>query len=269
MPTLYGRVAEDTSPETPRSSTLVLAARTGRKGPGEMSTPRGDIEQNRPKVLIVDDEPNIIEFLRMGFGYEGFEIAVATNGNDAVQQARQVEPDVVILDIMLPGLNGIEVAKRLRAGGRDVPIIMLTARDAVDDRVSGLDSGADDYVTKPFAFKELMARVRAVLRRHGRNLDRILSFQDVTLDRETRTVTRAGHTIELTPREFELLELFLMHPRQVLTRDAILARIWGYDYEGDDNIIEVFVRHLREKLDDTPPRLIQTVRGVGYAMRGQ
>ncbi|MFI5274618.1 MAG: winged helix-turn-helix domain-containing protein, partial [Ktedonobacterales bacterium] len=139
---------------------------------------------------------------------------------------------------------------------------------SVDDRVSGLDTGADDYVTKPFAFKELMARVRAVLRRRGKSLDRVLVFQDVTLDRETRLVSRGTTSIELTPREFELLELFLMHPRQVLTRDVILAHIWGYDYEGDDNILEVFVRHLREKLDDSPPKLLQTVRGVGYVLRG-
>jgi DNA-binding response OmpR family regulator len=161
----------------------------------------------------------------------------------------------------------MDVARRLRKL-EDVAIIMLTARDAVDDRVAGLDTGADDYVTKPFAFKELMARVRAVMRRHGKSLERMLAFQDVSLDRETRIVTRGDRTVELTPREFELLELFLTHPRQVLTRDAILSRIWGYDFEGDDNVIEVFVRHLREKLGDNPPKLIQTVRGVGYALRG-
>jgi DNA-binding response OmpR family regulator len=221
----------------------------------------------RPRALIVDDEPQIVEFLRMGFGYEGFDVSVATNGPEALRMAIAQHPDIVILDIMLPGLSGLDVARRLRAAG-DTAIIMLTAREGIDDRVAGLDTGADDYVVKPFAFKELMARVRAVLRRQGKNLDRLLTFQDVTLDRETRTVTRAGRAIELTPREFELLELFLMHPRQVLTRDAILARIWGYDYPGDDNVIEVFVRHLREKLDDNPPRLIQTVRGVGYALRG-
>ena len=221
----------------------------------------------RPVALIVDDEPQIVEFLKMGFGYEGFDVCIAMDGPEAVRIALDKQPDVVILDVMLPGLNGLDVAKRLRATC-DTAIIMLTARDEVDDRVAGLDTGADDYVTKPFAFKELMARVRAVLRRRGGNIDRVLAYQDVTLDRETRIVTRGDQTIELTPREFELLELFLMHPRQVLTRDAILARIWGYDYMGDDNVIEVFVRHLREKLDDIPPRLIQTVRGVGYVLRG-
>jgi DNA-binding response OmpR family regulator len=226
-----------------------------------------DGTERKPLVLLVDDEPHIVEFLRMGFEYEGFEIAVATDGEEAMRQALTLKPDVVILDVMLPRLSGLEAAKRLRPIS-DAAIIMLTARDELDDRVAGLDIGADDYVTKPFAFKELMARVRAVLRRRGKSLDRLLAFSDVTLDRETHVVTRAGRTRDLTPREFELLELFLAHPRQTLTREVILARIWGYDYEGDDNVIEVFVRHLREKLDDNPPRLIQTVRGVGYALRG-
>ncbi len=221
----------------------------------------------RPSVLIVDDEPHIVEFLRMGFEYEGFDVSVAMNGNEALRVAASSRPDVVILDLMLPGLDGLEVARRLRRT-EDVGIIMLTAREAVDDRVAGLEIGADDYVTKPFAFKELLARVRAVLRRRGKNTDRVLAFQDVSLDRESRAVARGDRVIELTPREFELLELFLMHPRQVLTRDVILANIWGYDYEGDDNVLEVFVRHLREKLDDNPPRLLRTVRGVGYVLRG-
>ncbi|MGZ3640151.1 MAG: response regulator transcription factor [Ktedonobacterales bacterium] len=205
--------------------------------------------------------------MRMGFEYEGFDTHVAMTGNEALRMAKVEHPDIVILDVMLPELNGLDVARRLRRI-EDVGIIMLTARETVDDRVAGLDTGADDYVTKPFAFKELMARVRAVLRRRGKNVDRVLAFQDVSLDRESREVMRGDRVIELTPREFELLELFLMHPRQVLTRDVILAHIWGYDYEGDDNVLEVFVRHLREKLGDNPPRLLQTVRGVGYVLRG-
>jgi len=240
---------------------------SGSGGPADGGGVPGADGGNRPRVLIVDDEPHIVDFLRLGFGYEGFDVSVATDGQQALRSALAEQPDVIILDIMLPGISGLDVARRLRPH-TDAAIIMLTARDEVDDRVQGLDLGADDYVTKPFAFKELMARVRAVLRRRGKSLDRLLSFQDVTLDRESRVVTRGGRTVELTPREFELLELFLMHPRQVLTRDAILARIWGYDYVGDDNVIEVFVKHLREKLDDAPPRLIQTVRGVGYVLRG-
>ncbi len=224
------------------------------RGETDMSMTSSDVagKQHKTSVLIVDDEPNIVEFLKMGFGYQGFEVTAAQDGLEALRLAGENKPDLVVLDLMLPGMDGIEVARQLRKGS-DVAIIMLTARDAVDDRVQGLDTGADDYLVKPFAFKELMARVRAVLRRHGRNLDRMLTFQDVTLDRDSHIVTRDGREIELTPREFELLELFMMHPRQVLTRDAILARIWGYDYYGDDNVIEVFVRHLREKLGDTPP----------------
>jgi two-component system, OmpR family, response regulator MprA len=221
----------------------------------------------RLSVLIVDDEPHIVEFLQMGFEYEGFHVSTAGTGDEALRAAVSDAPDIVILDIMLPGRNGLEVARHLRRTN-DAGIIMLTARDAVDDRIAGLDIGADDYVTKPFAFKELMARVRAVLRRKGKSLDRMLVFQDVTLDRETRMVTRGARVIDLTPREFELLELFLMHPRQVLTREVILSNIWGYDYDGGDNVLEVFVRHLREKLNDSPPRLLQTVRGVGYVLRG-
>ena len=232
----------------------------------EMGKAQTDPAQ-RPSVLIVDDEPHIVEFLRMGFEYEGFDTRVAMTGSEALRMAKTEHPDIVILDVMLPELNGLDVARRLRRI-EDVGIIMLTARETVDDRVAGLDTGADDYVTKPFAFKELMARVRAVLRRRGKNVDRVLAFQDVSLDRESREVMRGDRVIELTPREFELLELFLMHPRQVLTRDVILAHIWGYDYEGDDNVLEVFVRHLREKLGDNPPRLLQTVRGVGYVLRG-
>lgn len=235
--------------------------------PWQRQPARGGESARRPRVLIVDDEPHIVDFLQMGFEYEGFEIAVATSGDEALRAVKATCPDIVILDIMLPGVNGLDVARLLRRGD-DTGIIMLTAREAVEDRVAGLDVGADDYVTKPFAFKELIARVRAVLRRRGRNLERMLAFQDVTLDRETRAVMRGERPIELTPREFELLTLFLMHPRQVLTRDIILAHIWGYDYEGDDNVIEVYVRHLREKLDDNPPTLLRTVRGVGYVLRG-
>jgi two-component system response regulator MprA len=221
----------------------------------------------RPSVLIVDDEPQIVDFLQMGFAYEGFEVFTAMNGIDAIQTAIAHQPDLVILDILLPGYDGLEVTRRIRHL-HDMPIIMLTAKGNIDDRVAGLDTGADDYITKPFAFRELMARTRSVLRRHGNRKADILSFLDITLDRGTRIVIHQDQSVELTPREFDLLELFLMHPRQVLSRDIILSRVWGYDYEGDDNIIEVYIRHLREKLHDNPPRLIQTVRGVGYSLRG-
>lgn len=221
----------------------------------------------QPTVLVVDDEPQIVDFLQMGFAYEGFRVFAALTGPEAIQAAAAHKPDIIILDIMLPGVDGLEVTRQIRKT-YDTAIIMLTAKEEIDDRVAGLDVGADDYVTKPFAFKELMARVRAVLRRNGNNVADLLTFRGITLDRGTRMVTRDGLPIELTPREFDLLELFLMHPRQVLTRDIILSRVWGYDYFGDDNIIEVYIRHLREKLNDHAPHLLQTVRGIGYTLRG-
>lgn len=232
-----------------------------------MQTHEENNTEQQPSVLIVDDEPQIVDFLQMGFAYEGFQVITATSGPDAVHSAKVHAPDIIILDIMLPGFDGLEVTRQVR-NIYDAAIIILTAKEHIDDRVAGLDLGADDYVIKPFAFKELMARVRAVMRRHGNNLADILTFQTITLDRGTRIVTCDTHPVELTPREFDLLELFLMHPRQVLTRDVILSRIWGYDYEGDDNIIEVYVRHLREKLNDNPPRMLQTIRGIGYTLRG-
>ncbi len=231
------------------------------------TTSEKNTAHRQPTVLIVDDEPHIISFLQMGFSYEGFNVFEATTGPEAVHAALSHTPDIIILDIMLPGFDGLEVTRRLRKI-KDVAIIMLTAKEEINDRIAGLDCGADDYVIKPFAFKELMARVRAVMRRHGSNFMDILTFHGITLDRGTRIVTCDEQPIELTPREFDLLELFLMHPRLVLSRDVILARVWGYDYVGDDNIIEVYIRHLREKLNDNPPRLLQTVRGIGYTLRG-
>ncbi len=236
--------------------------------PGDHSGPAtGSSPHMRPRVLLVDDEPHICEFLSMGFDYEGFETVVAGTGDEALEAITREPFDIAILDIMLPGVSGLDVARHMRRVS-DIGIIMLTARGTVDERIAGLETGADDYMTKPFMFKELLARVRAVLRRRGNQLDRYLVFQDLTLDRETHTVLHGEREIALTPREFELLELLLMHPRQTLTRDTILARIWGYEYEGDDNVLEVYIRRLREKLDDAQARLVQTVRGVGYALRG-
>ncbi len=223
-------------------------------------------DQERPiSVLVVDDEPLIVEMLTMGLNYEGFKVSVATNGLEALDQAREVKPDLVVLDVMLPGIDGIEVCRRLRAQG-DVGVLMLTARGELEDRVQGLDSGADDYLVKPFTFKELMARARAILRRRGINIQKALRMGDLILDRQTRRVTRGGRVIELTPREFDMLELFLTHPRQVFTRDVILNRVWGYDYLGDTNVIDVHIRHLREKLGDDSRSLIRSVRGVGYGL---
>jgi DNA-binding response OmpR family regulator len=219
----------------------------------------------RVRVLIVDDEPLIVEMLSMGLGYEGFDVSIARTGPEALDQAWTVKPHLVVLDIMLPGMDGLEVCRRLRDRG-DAGIIMLTARGEVEDRISGLDNGADDYLAKPFTFGELMARVRAVLRRRGINLQQVLRAGDVTLDRQTHRVTRSGREISLTPREFELLELFMAHPRQVFSRDVILNRIWGYEYLGDTNVIDVNIRYLREKLEDTDRTLIRSVRSIGYSL---
>jgi DNA-binding response OmpR family regulator len=222
-------------------------------------------QERSARVLVVDDEPLIVEMLTMGLNYEGFEVAVARTGFEALEQAHSFKPDLVVLDIMLPGIDGVEVCKRLRAQG-NVGILMLTARGEVDDRITGLDSGADDYLVKPFAFRELMARGRAILRRKGINLQQTLRSGDLIMDKQTRRVTRGGRAVELTPREFDMLELFLTHPRQVFSRDVILNRVWGYDYLGDTNVIDVHIRHLREKLGDEDRNLIRSVRGIGYGL---
>jgi two-component system response regulator MprA len=218
-------------------------------------------------ILVIEDEQKIADFLRRGLTYEGFKIEVCLDGESGLKAARDTPPDLVILDWMLPGLDGLEVCRRLRAGG-SVPILMLTAKDSVSDRVKGLDSGADDYVVKPFAFEELIARVRALLRRSHTAEDTILRFADLTLNVSTREVTRGTHKVELTTKEFDLLHFFMRHPRQVMTREMLYDRIWGYDFGGESNILEVYVRYLRSKLEAAnEPRLIQTVRGVGYALR--
>ena len=220
----------------------------------------------RLKALVVDDEPNILDFIKLGLGYEGFEVKTARDGPNGLALAREYNPDVIILDVMLPGMDGMEVCKRIRAQS-DAGIVMLTARDELQDRITGLDHGADDYVVKPFRFEELIARIRAVLRRRGTTRQQVLSFADLSLDQDTREVHRGDRLVELTPREYDLLKLFMFNQRQVLSKDTILQRVWGYDFEGDANIVEVYIRYLREKLADIPPKLIQTVRGVGYILK--
>lgn len=221
----------------------------------------------RERILIIEDEERILQFLRRGLTYEGYHVEVAEDGNAGLALARETPPDLVVLDWMLPGLDGLEVCKRLRAGG-GVPILMLTAKDSVHDRVEGLDAGADDYLVKPFEFEELLARIRALLRRAKPEGPEVLSFGDLRLDTGTHQAYRGERPIELTAKEYELLELFLRHPRQVLTREVIYDRVWGYDFGGESNIIEVYVRYLRQKMEETgEPRLIHTVRGVGYVLR--
>lgn len=220
----------------------------------------------RPTVLVVEDEETIIEFLTLGLTYEGFVVQVARDGLEAVPLADRLRPHLVLLDILLPGVDGLTICRRIRARS-EVPIIMLTACGEVEERVAGLDCGADDYLAKPFKFVELMARIRAVLRRHQIMAGSILAHGALHLDRNTRQVTDAGKLLNLTPREFDLLECFLLHPRHVLSREVILQRVWGYDHTIDTNVVDVYVRYLRAKLGDDQHDRVQTVRGVGYALR--
>ncbi len=220
-------------------------------------------------ILLVEDEVKLARFVELELNYEGYQVSIAYDGLTALTAARELHLDLVILDWMLPGLSGLEICRRLRSTGDKVPIILLTAKDEVSDRVAGLDAGANDYVVKPFSVEELLARVRAHLRRN-QEADKadILEFEDLSLNRRTREVYRCNRLIELTAKEFDLLEYLLAHPRQVITRDRILEQVWDYDFMGDSNIIEVYIRYLRLKLEaNNEKRLIQTVRGVGYVLR--
>jgi two-component system response regulator MprA len=222
-------------------------------------------------ILVVDDDPSLLRMLRRGLTLAGYSVRAAEDGEAALEELLAEEPDLVVLDVMLPEpLDGLEIARRLREGGSDVPILMLTARDQLADKVAGFKSGADDYLPKPFAFEELLARVGALLRRRTRRppADERLTYADLVLDPATREAWRAGDAIDLTAREFDLLAYLLRHPRQVLTRDQIFRGVWGADYLGSSNIIDANVSYVRDKLEaGGRPRLIQTVRGVGYALR--
>jgi two-component system response regulator MprA len=220
------------------------------------------------RILIIEDEARIAQFIERGLIYEGYRVSVARDGKSGLTAARDNPPDLVVLDWMLPGLDGLDVCKRLRAAS-DVPILMLTAKDDVKDRVMGLDAGADDYLVKPFSVDELLARIRALFRRTtSQSRPDILRFADLSLDTGTHRAYRGDRAIDLTAKEYELLELFMRNPRQVLTRDLIFDRVWDYDFGGESNIIEVYVRYLRQKTEsETEPRLIHTVRGVGYVLR--
>jgi two-component system OmpR family response regulator len=221
-----------------------------------------------PRILLVEDEEKLAKFVQLELSYEGYEVDVANDGLTGLMTARDKDPDLIILDWMMPGLSGVEVCRRLRQTGTQTPIILLTAKDEVKDRVEGLDAGADDYVVKPFSIEELLARVRAHLRRNEPQDADMLVFDNLTLNRKTRQITRGQREIELTSKEFDLLEYLMTNPKQVLTRDRILEEVWGYDFMGDSNIIEVYIRYLRLKLEaEGEKRLIQTVRGVGYVLR--
>jgi len=220
-------------------------------------------------VLIVDDDRKLLKMLRRTLVYEGFDVVTAADGHEALAQVEAHRPDVIVLDWLMPGLNGIGVTERLRAAHDETMILMLTARDAIEDRVEGLESGADDYLVKPFAPAELLARVHALLRRSAAaGREQPLAYADLTLDPATRETRRGDRVFELTPTEFALLHYLMRHPRQVLQRDQILEEVWGYDFGGDDNVLEVYVGYLRKKMEqEGETRLIQTVRGVGYVLR--
>ena len=227
-------------------------------------------------VLVIDDEESIVDLIKLGLKYEGFEVVAASDGEEGIAAAQRTNPIFIILDRMLPDMDGLEVCRRLRSNPTtlDIPILLLTAKDEVGSRVEGLNTGADDYLTKPFSFEELVARIRAILRRlnHGAMAEnsQALRVGDIELNMATHEVTRAERQIDLTVTEYNLLHLFMSHVGQALDRQTILNQVWGYDFLGETNIIEVYVRYLREKIEDSPssPRYIQTIRGVGYIMKG-
>jgi two-component system OmpR family response regulator len=222
-----------------------------------------------PRVLVVDDETNLRELVSAALGYEGFEVTSAATGREALRVATAAPPDLMVLDVMLPDLDGFEVTRRLRSEGVRVPVVFLTARDATEDKVAGLTVGGDDYVTKPFSLDELVARVRAVLRRAGVAAGgrTRLRFADLELDEDTHEVWRAHTAVHLTATEFKLLRYFLLNPRRVLSKAQLLEHVWDYDFEGDANVVETYVSYLRKKVDTVEPRLLHTVRGVGYSLR--
>jgi two-component system, OmpR family, response regulator MprA len=219
-------------------------------------------------ILVVDDDEEIRSLLRRGLEVEGFQVALAANGDQALRVAAEQPVDLVVLDVLLPGLDGLEVCRRLRAADERLPIVMLTARDAVSDRVAGLELGADDYLVKPFAFAELLARIRVRLRQRERVGGHELRFADLRLDTASREAWRGDRPFTLTTTEYGLLRLFLQHPRQVLVRDVIYERVWGYEFVGESKVIEVYIGYLRQKLEASgEPRLIHTVRGAGYVLK--
>ena len=221
---------------------------------------------DRTKILVIEDDPVIAEFLRIGLSYENYDVTECNSGHDGLEAMRRDKFDLVILDVILPDIEGFDVCRRIRNRAPDIAVLMLTVRKDVSDRVKGLDSGADDYMAKPFSFDELLARIRALLRRTDKTHEsKTIQTSGIALNIETREVRRNGKLIELTPSEFALLELFMHHPGRVFTRETLLNRVFGYDYDGGTNIIDVHINHLRNKLGDRPPRLIKTVYGVGYA----
>ncbi|MFK7693584.1 response regulator transcription factor [Paenibacillus sp. HJGM_3] len=227
----------------------------------------------REKIVVIDDDAKITSMLKRSLAFEGYAVTTASNGQEGLRLLLQEEPSLIVLDVMMPQIDGWEVCRRIREGGSEVPILMLTAKDEVSDRVKGLDIGADDYLIKPFALEELLARVRSLLRRRADKAEtpsHRLQVEDVMLDLDTREVKRGANSIELTTKEFDLLHLFMQNPRRVLSRDLIMEKVWGYDYSGESNVLEVYIALLRQKLEEHgDKRIIQTVRGAGYVLRGE
>lgn len=220
------------------------------------------------RILVIEDDQAIVRVLKRTLTYEGYQVEAAYDGEEGIKEYKKIKPDLIVLDWMLPGMDGLEVCDRLRAADEKVPILMLTAKDTTQDRVFGLDAGVDDYMVKPFEVEELTARIRALLRRTKSERATILEFADLKLNTSTRMAERFGREIALTAKEYDLLDLFLRHPRQVMTREVIFERVWGYDFGGESNVLDVYIRYLRQKLEENgEPRLIYTVRGVGYVMR--
>ncbi|MEV0391624.1 response regulator transcription factor [Polymorphospora rubra] len=234
-----------------------------------MMGPMAAASQTEARLLVVEDDPNILELLSASLRFAGFDVATATSGSAAVAAAKDHRPDLVVLDVMLPDLDGFEVIRLMREGGTRTPVVFLTARDATDDKIRGLTLGGDDYVTKPFSLEELTARIRAVLRRTtgGEPVTARLTFADLELDEETHEVYRAGQRVQLSPTEFKLLRYLMLNANRVLSKAQILDHVWNYDFRGDDNIVESYISYLRRKVDNTQPRLIHTLRGVGYVLR--
>ncbi|MEJ3743988.1 response regulator transcription factor [Actinomycetes bacterium KLBMP 9797] len=225
--------------------------------------------QTEARLLVVEDDPNILELLSASLRFAGFDVSTATSGSAAVTAAKDRRPDLVVLDVMLPDLDGFEVIRLMRESGTRTPVVFLTARDATDDKIRGLTLGGDDYVTKPFSLEELTARIRAVLRRtaNGDQSPSRLTFADLELDEETHEVYRAGERVQLSPTEFKLLRYLMLNANRVLSKAQILDHVWNYDFRGDDNIVESYISYLRRKVDNRQPRLIHTLRGVGYVLR--
>jgi len=222
------------------------------------------------RLLVVDDEPNIVDLLATSLRFAGFEVATARNGSEALRVAPEFRPDLLVLDVMMPGIDGFSVVRRLRQDGMSVPVVFLTARDATEDKVTGLTLGGDDYVTKPFSLEEVVARIRAVLRRFRANEQppsTRLTFADIEMDEDTHEVWKAGGLVPLSPTEFKLLRYFLQNAGRVLSKAQILDHVWHYDFNGDANVVESYVSYLRRKVDNSEPRLLHTLRGVGYVLR--